>query len=254
MSASVFQIPYGDTTIRAELPERTRVIKQTNKPLPALPDPTQAVRDALNSPIAHEPLSKLVNSKSKVTIAFDDLIGYVPPEKQPGFREVAIKVLLEELSKLGVDSGNIRLVCAIALHRMWTQGELATILGDELVYRSSVSRLFNFDAEDKDNLVFLGETKRGQEVEVSRLVTDSDQLIYVSHPWSHFTAAGRRLSSVWAATEPSGTITAPSLRLQANPRWTPNAQPSPNCSMKWVPLSTMNWPRTDGVFSSLKAR
>jgi nickel-dependent lactate racemase len=186
MSASVFRIPYGDTTIGAELPERTRVIRQTNKPLPALPDPAQAVRDALNSPIAHEPLSKLVSSKSKVTIAFDDPIGYVPPEKQPGFREVAIKVLLEELNKLGVDSGNIRLVCAIALHRMWTPSELATILGDELVSRSSPSRLFNFDAEDKDNLVFLGETKRGQEVEVSRLVTDSDQLIYVSHPWCHF--------------------------------------------------------------------
>jgi nickel-dependent lactate racemase len=186
MSAKVFRIPYGDSTIEAKLPERTRVIRQTNKPLPALADPAQAVRDALNSPIAHEPLSKLVSSKSKVTIAFDDPIGYVPQEKQPGFREVAIKVLLEELGKLGVDSGNIRLVCAGGLHRMWTQMELATILGDELVYRSSVSRLFNFDAEDKDNLVFLGETKRGQEVEVSRLVTDSDQLIYVSHPWSHF--------------------------------------------------------------------
>lgn len=186
MSASVFRIPYGDSTIGAELPERTRVIRQTNKPLPALPDPAQAVRDALNSPIAHEPLSKLVSSKSKVTIAFDDPIAYVPQEKQPGFREVAIKVLLEELNKLGVDPRNIRLVCAGGLHRMWTPSELATILGDELVSRSSVSRLFNFDAEDKDNLVFLGETKRGQEVEVSRLVTDSDQLIYVSHPWCHF--------------------------------------------------------------------
>ncbi len=183
---SVFRIPYGDSTIGAELPERTRVIRQTNKPLPALPDPAQAVRDALNSPIAHEPLSKLVSSKSKVTIAFDDPIAYVPQEKQPGFREVAIKVLLEELNKLGVDPYNIRLVCAGGLHRMWTPSELATILGDELVSRTSVSRLFNFDAEDKDNLVFLGETKRGQEVEVSRLVTDSDQLIYVSHPWVHF--------------------------------------------------------------------
>jgi len=186
MSASVFRIPYGDSTIGAELPERTRVIRQTNKPLPALPDPAQAVRDALNSPIAHEPLSKLVSPKSKVTIAFDDPIGYVPQEKQPGFREVAIKVLLEELNKLGVEPYNIRLVCAGGLHRMWTPSELATILGDELASRTSVSRLFNFDAEDKDNLVFLGETKRGQEVEVSRLVTDSDQLIYVSHPWCHF--------------------------------------------------------------------
>ncbi|UCC90749.1 MAG: DUF2088 domain-containing protein, partial [Dehalococcoidia bacterium] len=101
-------------------------------------------------------------------------------------REVTIKVLLEELDKLGVDRYNIRLVCAGGLHRMWTQMELATILGDELASRTSVSRLFNFDAEDKDDLVFLGETKRGQEVEVSRLVTDSDQLIYVSHPWCHF--------------------------------------------------------------------
>jgi len=140
----------------------------------------------LGSPIAHDPLPKLVNSKSKVTIAFDDPIGYVPQEKQPGFREVAIKVLLEELDKLGVDPQNICLVSAGGVHRMWTQSELATILGDELVSRSSVSRLFNFDAEDRDNLVFLGETKRRQEVEVSRLVTDSDQLIYVSHPWCHF--------------------------------------------------------------------
>jgi len=68
MSAGGFRIPYGDSTILAELPERTRVIRQTNKALPALHNnPAQAVRDALNSPIAHEPLSKLVNSKSKVT-------------------------------------------------------------------------------------------------------------------------------------------------------------------------------------------
>ena len=183
---SIFRIPYGNSTITAELPERTRVLKNTNRPLPALSNPAQAVRDALNSPIAHDPLSKLVNSKSRVTIAFDDPIGSMSREKKPGFIEVAVKVLLEELEKLGVDRHNIRLVSAIGLHRMWTQGEMAEILGDDLVSRASPSWLFNFDAEDKENLVFLGETKRNHEVEVSRLVTDSDQLIYVSHPWSHF--------------------------------------------------------------------
>jgi nickel-dependent lactate racemase len=181
-----FRIPYGNSSLTAELPERTRVLKNTNKPLPALPDPAQAIRDALNSPLAHDPLTKLVNSKSKVTIAFDDPIGFLPAEVKPGFIEVAIKVLLEELDKLGVDRHNIRLVCAVGLHRMWTQSELAEILGDDLVSRASPSWLFNFDAEDQENLVFLGETKRHHEVEVSRLVTDSDQLIYVSHPWSHF--------------------------------------------------------------------
>jgi len=194
MSASAFRIPYGDSVILAELPERTRVIRQRNKPLPAFPDPAQAVRNALKSPIAHEPLPKLVNSKSKVTIAFDDPCGFVPEQRQPGFREVAIKVLLEELDKLGVDPGNIRLVCAVGLHRKWTTRELATILGEDLPYRLGPSRLYNHDAEDKENLVFLGETKRGQEVEVDRVVTDSDQLIYVSNPFSHFNAGWKSVA------------------------------------------------------------
>jgi nickel-dependent lactate racemase len=183
---NVFHIPYGDTTLRAALPKRTRVIRQNTAPLTPLPDPARAVRDALNSPIDHEPLSKLVGPKSKVTIAFDDPIGFVPVQRQPGFRSVAIKVVLEELDKLGVDQTNIRLVCAIGLHRKWTTQELGTIIGEDLAYRFGPSRLYNHDAEDRENLVFLGETARGQEVEVDRVITDSDQVIYVSNPWSPF--------------------------------------------------------------------
>ena len=183
---NIFQIPYGDKTIQAELPERTRVIRQTKPPLPPLPDPSQAVRNALNSPIAHDPLPKLVGPKSKVTIAFDDPIGFAPAQKQPDFREIAIKALLKELEKLKVDPHNIRLVCAVGLHRKWTTRELGTIIGEDLAYRFGPAKLYNHDAEDKDNLIFLGETKRNQEVEVDRVVTDSDQIIYVSNPWSQF--------------------------------------------------------------------
>jgi len=183
---NVFRIPCGDNTILAELPERTRVIRQTKPPLPPLPDPAQAVRNAVNSPIAHEPLSKLVGPKSKVAIAFDDPIGFTPAQRQPDFRGMAIKVILEELEKLGVDPHNIRLVCAVGLHRKWTTRELGSIIGQDLAYRFGPSKLYNHDAEDRENLVFLGETTRNQEVEVDRVVTDSDQIIYVSNPWSHF--------------------------------------------------------------------
>ena len=102
LKENIFNIAYGDTTLRAALPERTRVIRHNTAPLTALPDPAQAVRDALSSPIDHEPLSKLVGPKAKVTIAFDDPIGFAPAQKQPDFRSVAIKVILEELEKLGV--------------------------------------------------------------------------------------------------------------------------------------------------------
>jgi nickel-dependent lactate racemase len=183
---NVLRIPYGDGSLMAELPERTRVIRQTRAPLAPLTDPAQDVRNALNSPVAHEPLSKLVSPKSKVTIAFDDPIGFCPTQKEPDFRDVAIKVILGELDKVGVDPYNIRLICAVGLHRKWTTRELGTIIGEDLAYRLGPSRLCNHDAEDRENLVFLGETQRGQEVEVNRALIDSDQVIYVSNPWSPF--------------------------------------------------------------------
>lgn len=185
-NGNFYQIPYGEGTLRAQLPERTRVITQDLKPMPAVPDVAEAVRQALKSPVAHEPLSKLVGPKSKVAIAFDDPASHIASQKPPEFREVAIKVLLEELDKLGVDRANIRLVCAVGLHGQWTYRQIISILGEDLVYKWAPSRLYNHDGEDKENMVYLGETKRGQEVEVSRVVTDSDQLIYVGTPRTPF--------------------------------------------------------------------
>ena len=179
------RIHYGDDTLLAKLPERTRVIRQENPPMQPISDPAKAIREALYSPISHKPLSELIRPESKVTIAFDDFIASIP-QRLPSFKEVAIKVLLEELNKLGVGPHDILLVCACALHRKSTSSELATIVGDDLAYRLGPNRLYNHDAEDKANLVFLGETRRGQEVEVNRAVTDSDQLIYVSNPMWHF--------------------------------------------------------------------
>jgi nickel-dependent lactate racemase len=179
-------IPYGDTNLAVKLPERTRIIQQETPPMQAVEDVAEAVRDAINNPIAHEPLSKLVGPKSVVTIGFDDPIGFCPTQKQPDFKGVAIRVLLEELERFGVDLHNVRLICAVGLHRKWTTRELGTIIGEDIAYRWGPSKLFNHDAEDKENLMFLGETKRNMEVEVNRLVVDSDQFIYISNPWSHF--------------------------------------------------------------------
>lgn len=185
MQTDIHKIAYGGGFLEAKLPERVKVIKP-NPPLPALPDIAQAVRDAIGSPIAHEPLSKLVSSKSKVTIAFDDPVGSNDPAKKPDFRETAIKVLLEELDKLGVARHNIQLVCANALHRKFTGRELATILGEDITLSFGPGKLYCHDAEDRDNLVHLGDTERGFEVEVSRALMDADQLIYVNNTRSPF--------------------------------------------------------------------
>src|ERR1700739_4264377 len=173
------KIAYGGEFITATLPERTQILE----PPPALApleNPEQAIRDALYSPIAHDPISKLVGSKSRVTIAFDDPVIPQIPMKRPDFREMTITILLEELEKVGVKRSNIRLICANALHRKFTNGELSTILGTKIALAFGPNRLYCHDAEDGENLVLVGETERGFEVEVNKAVMESDQLFYVN--------------------------------------------------------------------------
>ena len=169
---------FGDATLEAELPDDTRILR-AGDPLPAVADPEAAVRAAIGAPVAHEPLASLVGPSSKVTIAFDDLTIPVVPMAAPDFRLVALSVLLETLHKAGVKPENVRLIVANALHRKWTRTELATALGPVLSLLPP-QRLSNHDACDPDQLVFLGETERGFEVELNRAVMESDQFIYVN--------------------------------------------------------------------------
>ncbi|MCI0454220.1 MAG: lactate racemase domain-containing protein [Candidatus Dadabacteria bacterium] len=175
----ISRIAYGDEFIPATLPDRTHVIEAPS-PISPLENPEQAIRDALYSPIAHDPISKLVGPNSRVTIAFDDPVIPQVPMKKPDFREMAIIVLLGELEKAGVKRSNIKLICANALHRKFTNGELSTILGSKLTLAFGPSHLYCHDAEDRENLVTAGETERGFEVEVNKAVMESDQVFYIN--------------------------------------------------------------------------
>jgi hypothetical protein len=79
----------------------------------------------------------------------------------------------------GVREEDVRLICANALHRKFTRDELATIIGADLVDRFG-ERLFCHDAEDRDNIVNLGTTRRGYDVELSRHAAEADLCVYVN--------------------------------------------------------------------------
>ncbi len=168
----------GDDTVPVVLPEDARILRAPAG-LEPLADVEQAIRAALDRPIAHEPLSSLVGPSSTVTIAFDDLTIPVVPMAQPDVRLTIIQILLERLHAAGVRPENVRLIVANALHRKWTRTELATALGPVLSLLPP-QRLACHDACDPEQLVFLGETDRGFEVEVNRALMESDQFIYVN--------------------------------------------------------------------------
>ncbi len=189
-------IPFGDSAIQADLPEATRRLSNLpSKKLPPVPDLRHAVRDALDAPLSSSRIADLVNPGSTVTIAFDDAtVTQFGP-----IRQVAIEEVLRDLDAAGVNRSNVNLICANALHRKQRPEELMLMLGEELV-GSFGGRLFSHDAEDVDNLVYLGQTENGYDVEISRYVMESDLTVYVNASHNRGFAGGWKSVCVGLST------------------------------------------------------
>src|SRR3990170_6424329 len=149
---------FGEGTVDVSLPDRAQLLgggdgDQRGPRLEPLADQEAAVREALAKPLGLPRLGEMVKSGDSVLIAFDD-------PTVPSFgpvRRIAIEAILEELAAAGVPEENVNAVCANALHRKWTESELTSILGPELVRRFG-ARLTCHDAEDAANLTYLGTT------------------------------------------------------------------------------------------------
>jgi Lactate racemase N-terminal domain len=171
------ELPYGQATLTATLPGRTRTFSNTEALTPTpVDDLPAAVGQAFAHPLGLPRIRDLVKPHARVTIAFDDA---TVPSYGP-IRSVAIEAVLGELASAGVGRTQVSLICANALHRKLRPAELARIIGPELVSEFG-ERLGCHDAEDPDSLTDLGRTpEHGYPVVVNRLVTESDLLVYVN--------------------------------------------------------------------------
>ncbi|MFN2545525.1 MAG: lactate racemase domain-containing protein [Actinomycetota bacterium] len=172
------QLVFGDRFVEAELPDDTAVVSPgLSLPLEPAPDLAQAVEIALRNPLQSPPLAELARGASRVTVAFDDptVPCYAP------VWPVALPIVLAELERAGVARDRITLLCANALHRRFTEDELAKLIGEELAREFGVAgRLLCHDAEDPDGLEHLGETSRGHPVDISKHVTEADLTVYLN--------------------------------------------------------------------------
>jgi hypothetical protein len=144
-----------------------------------LDDPETAIRDALLNPIDADPLPAQLFPGMKLTIAFDDISLPLPPMRRPDVRQRVIEAVLDLAAEAGVD--DVHLIAALALHRRMTEDELRHAVGDRVYDAFAESgNLYNFDAEDPDNLTVLGTTDQDEVVEISKRAAESDLLVYVN--------------------------------------------------------------------------
>lgn len=170
---------HGESFRMERLPIGARVI-YPNEPLVPIDDVEAAIDDALLHPVGdQDPLPALLRAGMKLTIAFDDISLPLPPMQRPDIRQRIIERVLDHAAAAGVD--DVEIIAALALHRRMTEDELRHAVGDR-VYDAFAPHglLYNFDAEDPDQLTHLGTTDHGEEVVLSKRAVDSDLLVYVN--------------------------------------------------------------------------
>ena len=159
--------------------ERSRVV-YAPEPLEPLADPDAAIRAALAAPLGDSaPLAELLRPGMRLTIAFDDLSLPLPPMRRPDNRQRVIEAVLDLAASAGVD--DVVLIAALGLHRRMTDAELRHAVGDRVFDAFAPhGKLLQHDAEDPTGLVMVGQTEKGEDVEVNRRVAESDLLVYVN--------------------------------------------------------------------------
>jgi hypothetical protein len=170
-------IHFGEDFWEEHMPVGTRVIFP-NPPMKGLANPRAAIRHALNHPEGCEPLFSLLRPGMKVTIAVDDISLPLPIMVLPDIRQVMLEIVLTMLADYGVE--DIHIIVATAFHRRMTDAEIKRMVGDKIWKSFAPDRLYNHDGEDPDGMVNLGETEKGEIVELNRRAVESDLVIYVN--------------------------------------------------------------------------
>jgi hypothetical protein len=179
-----FLFEYGSGFMNANLPDYTDVFI----PGETVPDPPHIPFDKLEeetqksilNPLGMEPLSRFAKPGMKVSITFPDRVkgGF----QETSHRKTSIPIMIDELTKAGINKKDITLICSNGLHRKNTKNELFNILGAKIFHEFwPYGQIINHDSEDPDNLIDLGKDELGNLVIMNKTVFNSDIPILIGH-------------------------------------------------------------------------
>lgn len=199
MEPSIYEVPYGRSSISFELPPNMTGTVVASKPAEPVEDPQAAVQEALSHPVDAPPIQDLARGRGaaslKVCIVFTDITRASPDD-------LLVPALLRELEAAGVRDENVTLLCGIGMHRASTPEEKLTKLGQSVVDRY---RVIDNEPQNEEALVDLGVTDGGVPVSAHRAAVEADLLIATGlvepHQYAGY-SGGRKTVAVGAAGEP----------------------------------------------------
>jgi nickel-dependent lactate racemase len=180
--------PYGKSSIRINIPTRNLIGVARSKQLPGLRDEDAAIKDALDHPINSLCLEQMVSPGKKVCIIVDDITRATPTAK-------LLPPVLERLHSRGLSKDDIKIIIATGMHAPATFQEKRLIVGAEI---SENYNVISHDAANKEEMVYVGQSKSGNSIWINRHVIESDYKILIGYVRPHpiFGFTGGRKSIV----------------------------------------------------------
>ena len=174
----IVNIPYGKSFVNLSLPDENVVaVLQPAKHGKAVNE-SEIIKEALNNPLGSSPLSHIALRKKKICILVSDYTRATP-------NKILIPPIIEALERAGRRMDDIQILVAYGLHKPAPQEELEEFLGGNTVEKFKVVA---HNAEDEENLVYLGKTSFGTRVLVNHLLVESDLIILTGLIEPHFFA------------------------------------------------------------------
>ncbi len=167
---STLRIAYGTDRVEATVPGGKCLGTLDILNAPALPNRDVDIRNAFEHPVELDtPIFDLPQAGESISIIVSDSFRQTRADQ-------FLPVLFEGFRERGISDTQLSITFSTGTHRPPTPDEQRDILGEE-IYQRLEGRLFNHDPRDEDNLIYLGETRRGTPVEINRRVHESDRII-----------------------------------------------------------------------------
>lgn len=166
----------GDMTFSVD---ETRVVNELHMAtVPTLANPEQAIREALDHPIASAPLKALVKPGETVAILAND-----PTRVANSF--VFMPILVDYLNECGIPDSHITVIFALGTHREMTQAEMVEAIGENVANRV---RMVNSYAKRREDFIEVGTTSFGTPVRFHKDAVNADHIICTGSVVHHFFA------------------------------------------------------------------
>jgi nickel-dependent lactate racemase len=163
-SLKKYAVDWNGETRSLQIPHDNVDAEMAMTDLPPIPDPWQAIRNALENPIGCSPLSETLKPGSTVALMTGDRFT----DAMLGARDGLGLNLLDYLNRLGVKDEDVTLVYAPGSHLSPNWQER---LGGDLLRRV---RAVRHDCFDEKSLKYLGVTSQCTPVWVNREVVEAD--------------------------------------------------------------------------------